>query len=204
VVRIRTCNGDRLFRIGYVLRRTCGCGATAGLRQPLLVARAQVVAMRAGALQRRFVSHGGLTPPALVLQCACLPAKSVFSMRKRTPARAAGVSPPWFGFALATATGFFGLNTFCAAHADVVPRLAYASCSCVARRLFDARCATCNAQACVQPGAAGVSPPWFRDTNVVQRETRFVQRLANGRTRAAEVSHRGSNSHLQRRPAFSD
>jgi hypothetical protein len=94
VVRIRACDGARLFRIEYVLRRTCGCGATAGLRQPLLVAR----------------------------------------------------------------------------------------------RLFGARCATCNAQACVQPGAAGVSPPWFGDTNVVQRETRFVQRLANGRTRAAGVS----------------
>jgi hypothetical protein len=94
VVWIRTCDGDRLFRIEYVLRRTCGCGATAGLRQPLLVAR----------------------------------------------------------------------------------------------RLFGARCATRNAQACVQPRAAGVSPPWFGDTNVVQRETRFVQRLANGRTRAAGVS----------------
>ena len=49
--------------------------------------------------------------------------------------RAAGVSPPGFGFALATATGFFGLNTSCAAHADVVPRLAYASRSCVAVRM---------------------------------------------------------------------
>jgi hypothetical protein len=38
------------------------------------------------------------------------------------------------------------------------------------------------------PRAAGVSPPWFCDTNVVQREAHFVQRLANGRTRAVGVS----------------
>jgi hypothetical protein len=41
---------------------------------------------------------GGLTPPALVSGCECLPAKkTIFAMRERTFTRAAGVSPPWFG-----------------------------------------------------------------------------------------------------------
>jgi hypothetical protein len=47
-------------------------------------------------LQRRFVSHGGLTPPALTLQCERLSAKkTIFAMHERTLTRAAGVSPPW-------------------------------------------------------------------------------------------------------------
>ncbi len=37
-------------------------------------------------------------------------------MATRTFARAAGVSPPWFGFALATATGFCGLINVPTAH----------------------------------------------------------------------------------------
>jgi hypothetical protein len=52
--------------------------------------------MRGCDLQRRFVSHGGLTPPALLLRCERLSAKkTIFSMHTRTSTRAAGVSPPW-------------------------------------------------------------------------------------------------------------
>jgi hypothetical protein len=68
------------------LARTCGCtpaapGCTRASRPK-----------GGGALQRRFVSHGGLTPPALVLRCE---KKAIFAMHKRTFSRAAGVSPPW-------------------------------------------------------------------------------------------------------------
>jgi hypothetical protein len=44
-------------------------GATAGLRQPLLVHARKSSQMGGGALQRRSVSHGGLTPPALGFVC---------------------------------------------------------------------------------------------------------------------------------------
>jgi hypothetical protein len=37
----------------------------------------------------------------------CVGEKAIFAMQVRTFARAPFVSPPWFGFALATAIGFF-------------------------------------------------------------------------------------------------
>jgi hypothetical protein len=46
----------------------------------------------------------------------------------------------------------------------------------------------CDAQTQVQPRAAGVSPPWFGDPNVVRPESRNVRRLANTESRAAGVS----------------
>jgi hypothetical protein len=46
-------------------------------------------------LQRRFVSHGGLTPPALVAERTFAGEKTIFAMHERTFTRAAGVSPPW-------------------------------------------------------------------------------------------------------------
>jgi hypothetical protein len=189
VVRIGACNGDRFLRTDYVSPRTVASRTTAGSRQPLLVHARKSSQMGGGALQRRFVSHGGLTPPALgfvcgrrcrcgltadesvsfshgwltppalVLQCERLPAKKRFlrctnahptKSGGRQPAvgsiaprgqctannvgrvtivqsRAAGVSPPWFGLALATATGFCRPITFRPAQSLPAPRLAYAS-----------------------------------------------------------------------------
>jgi hypothetical protein len=46
----------------------------------------------------------------------------------------------------------------------------------------------CAAQTQVQPRAAGVSPPWFSEPNVVRPESRNVRRLANTESRAAGVS----------------
>jgi hypothetical protein len=48
-------------------------------------------------LQRCFVSHGGLTPPALGAVPTFAGEKTIFAMHERTFTRAAGVSPPWFG-----------------------------------------------------------------------------------------------------------
>jgi hypothetical protein len=47
-------------------------------------------------LQRCFVSHGGLTPPALVAERTFAGEKTIFAMHERTFTRAAGVSPPWY------------------------------------------------------------------------------------------------------------
>jgi hypothetical protein len=117
-------------------------------------------------------------------------------------ARAAGVSPPWFRFALATVIVFCGVITFRTAHSFhapqlhslcvSAPRLAYASRSwcttfvrCKKRHLrctnahsqerrASARRGSVNRTSCREnrtlsggwrmhkPGAAGVSPPWFR------------------------------------------
>jgi hypothetical protein len=53
----------------------------------------------------------GLTPPALVLRCARPPAKNdFFDAQTRIRPRAANVSPPCVGFALATATVYFRLS----------------------------------------------------------------------------------------------
>jgi hypothetical protein len=46
----------------------------------------------------------------------------------------------------------------------------------------------CAAQTQVQPRAAGVSPPWLGDPNVVRSESRNVRRLAHAESGAAGVS----------------
>jgi hypothetical protein len=86
---------------------------------------------------------------------------TTFAMHKRTFTRAAGVSPPWFGFALATATGFCGRITFRSAHSLPVSRLAYASRSWLAMRESADAKTTFAMHKCTFTRAAGVSPPWF-------------------------------------------
>jgi hypothetical protein len=54
-------------------------------------------------LQRCFVSHGGLTPPALTLQCERLPAKNDFC-DARTHIHKSGDSQPAVGLQIACAT----------------------------------------------------------------------------------------------------
>jgi hypothetical protein len=46
-------------------------------------------------LQRCFVSHGWLTPPALGERCPVGEEMGIFAVHERTFTRAAGVSPPW-------------------------------------------------------------------------------------------------------------
>jgi hypothetical protein len=72
----------------------------------------------------RFPHHGGLTPPALVLQCERLPAKNDFcDAQTHIRPRAAGVSPPWFGFALGTCTDrLFQTECGCSARSVPAPR----------------------------------------------------------------------------------
>jgi hypothetical protein len=48
----------------------------------------------------------------------------------------------------------------------------------------------CGARAHVRPRAAGVSPPWFGETNAARRKSRTVMRPRDGRARAASVSPR--------------
>jgi hypothetical protein len=94
VVRIRVCNADRFLRTDYVSPRAVVSRTTAGLRQPLLVHARKSSQMGGGALQRRFVSHGGLTPPALVLQCERPPAKKRYlRCTNAHPTRSGGRQP---------------------------------------------------------------------------------------------------------------
>jgi hypothetical protein len=109
--------------------------------------------------------------------------------------RAAGVSPPWFGFALATATGFFGLNTSCAAHADAVPRLAYASRSWLhAHKSLQMRAGALQRRFVCQPGGA---PGWLTPAALVLHDAcsvRDARRLRRGSARRGSVRCAAGNA----------
>jgi hypothetical protein len=227
---------SRLLLQNCDTRQRVASRTTAGLRQPLLVHARKSSQMGGGALQRRFVSHGGLTPPALGFVCGrrcrcgltadesvsfshgwltpaalvsgreCLPAKDdFFDAQTHIRPRAAGVSPPWVGLALATAIGFCGLITFRPARSFPVPRLAYASRSWVHARKSSQmgggalqrrfvshggltppalvlRCERppakndiFDAQTHIRLRAAGVSPPW-----VALRRADSARRITSG------------------------
>jgi hypothetical protein len=68
--------------------------------------------LRSSRCERVPRTTGGLRPPLLCCNANVFRRKTIFAMHKRTFSRAAGVSPPWVGFALATAIGFCGLITF--------------------------------------------------------------------------------------------
>jgi hypothetical protein len=113
--------------------------------------------MRGCALQRRFVCHGGLTPPALVLRCECLPTKKrVLRCTNAHPVKSGGREPavvrkrrlqlqcdefPCFAFACAECT----------------PRGAYAPRSCIAVRMSAGEKASFAMHERTFAGAAGVS-----------------------------------------------
>jgi hypothetical protein len=184
VVRIGACNGDRFLRTDYVSPRTVASRTTAGSRQPLLVHARKSSQMGGGALQRRFVSHGGLTPPALVLQCERLPAKNDFcDAQTQVRPRAAGVSPPWFDKHVYADTGAVARKTaesMCANHhchrvqryhGGLTPPALVLRCE-----RLPAKNDFCDAQTHIRPRAAGVSPPWFdkhvyADTSAIARKT---------------------------------
>jgi hypothetical protein len=60
----------------------------------------------------RFAYHGWLTPAAHGRTVLVAEEITTFAVQKRMFSRAAGVSPPWFGFALATAIVYFRLSAF--------------------------------------------------------------------------------------------
>jgi hypothetical protein len=129
---------------GDVPQITCSCvyGATAGSRQPLSVLRADAVA------DMRLPSASALCFPRLAHAsswCDSWRVHDVHSAETRMQPRAAGVSPPWFGNAIATAHVFHGWLTPAALGA---------------RRPVAAQCGN-SAETHMQPRAAGVSPPWF-------------------------------------------
>jgi hypothetical protein len=101
--------------------------------------------------------------------------------------RAAGVSPPWFGFALATAIGFCGLITFRPAQSLRIPRLAHASrswCTRASRRKWAV--VLCNG---VSFPTGGLRPPLLCcDANVCRRKTIFaMHKRASERERRASA-----------------
>ena len=135
-------------------------------------------------LRACFQNHGGLTPPALVLRCERLSAKNdICDAQTHIRLRAAGVSPPWFGFALATRIGFCGLITFRPAHSLRVPRLAHASRSWVRARLFLQKCDSRQRVASrrhgwLTPAAPGCTHACFCRTAMPVSESLLVPRLA--------------------------
>jgi hypothetical protein len=89
-------------------------------------------------------------------------------MQKRTFTRAAGVSPPWVEFALATAIGFCRLIAFRTTQSLPAPRLAHASrswCTTCVRRAKATF--TMHKRRCT--GAAGVSPPWVSNPGAITK-----------------------------------
>jgi hypothetical protein len=93
---------------------------------------------------RVYGYHGGLTPPALVLRCGCLPTENDFSdTPPHVDSGAAGVSPPWV--AKHTGNG----RRFLARVAGQEPRLAHASrswCTASVRRQHNAHPRCTNAR----------------------------------------------------------
>jgi hypothetical protein len=87
---------------------------------------------------------------------------AIFAMHKRTSARAAVVSPPWYGNRTCNGDRFSWSDYVHHARSDGTPRLAHASRSWCAtpvrREKRHSRCT--NARF---PRAATVSPPWFGD-----------------------------------------
>jgi hypothetical protein len=172
VVWIRTCDGDRLLRSDYVSARTFASPTTAGSRQPLLVARAQVAANARWCFATAYRSPRGAYAPrsCIAVRMSAGEKRFLRCVNVHSP-RAAGVIPPWFGFALATATGFCGVIMFRPAHSPPLPRLAHASrswfrhgCSC--RSAFPpGETATCTTAGLRQPllvaGAAVVADVRF-------------------------------------------
>jgi hypothetical protein len=172
LITFRTAQSLLVPRLAHASRSRCAtCVRCKG--RDLWCGRARPQERRASArrgcltpLQSRTFTTGGLRPPLLVGTTCVRRAKATFTMHKRTCTGAAGVSPPWVGFALATATRFCALITFRPAHSFPVPRLAYASRS---------WCATCvrrakatfamNERTCTR--AAGVSPPWVGNASAM-------------------------------------
>jgi hypothetical protein len=144
VGRIRACIGDRFLRTDYVSPRTFASrhhgwltpaapGCTSSVRCEKRYSRCtnarfqerRVSARRGSVTDRARTAIGfcGLitfrlahSPPSTMLQPARRPfAVTIFALYKTFP-RAAGVSPPWVAFALASAIGFCGLITFRPAH----------------------------------------------------------------------------------------
>jgi hypothetical protein len=104
-------------------------------------------------------------------------------------ARATGVSPPWFRFALATVIVFCGLtfrtadSAFRTTAGSRQPLLVHD-----VRSLHKAPFAMHKR---TFARAASVSPPWFGELHVVPRELNTVRRLANAKPGAAGVSPPG-------------
>jgi hypothetical protein len=172
LITFRPAHSFPVPRLAYASRSWCTTCVRCKERD-LCCGRARPQERRASArrgcltpVQSRKFTTGGLRPPLLVGATCVRRAKATFTMHKRTCTRAAGVSPPWVGFALATAIGFCRLITFRAAQSLPVPRLAHASRSwcttCVrrAKATFTMHKRTCT-------GAAGVSPPWLGNASAM-------------------------------------
>jgi hypothetical protein len=114
---------------------------------------------------------------------------AIFAMHKRTSARAAGVSPPWF----ANRAGKCKVPDFRTrtSPSDCFPRGVYAPRSCIGVRTSAGEIAIFAVHKRMFTRAAGVSPPWCGHTIAVSREANVVQRGANRRPRAAVVSPPG-------------
>ncbi len=114
VVRIRACNGYRLFQNECVCSVRSVRTPRGGLRPPLLTAQMFAVAGRCLRLEETFRNYapGAYAPRSCVGVRTSAGEITIFAMRERTSARAAGVSPPWCEFALATATAYFRLSAF--------------------------------------------------------------------------------------------
>jgi hypothetical protein len=83
--------------------------------------------LRSSRCERVSRTTGGLRPPLLCCDPNVFRRKNDFcDAQTQIRPRAAGVSPPWFGFALATRIGFCGPITFRPAQSLRVPRLAHA------------------------------------------------------------------------------
>jgi hypothetical protein len=156
-VNRRSCDNNRALFGGRSNRQP-----RAAITSPPWVCKPRLQRQRAGFPVSR--SHTDCTPRGAYAprswrfaRCRVAGEMTPFAMHKRTFTRAAGVSPPWFGFALATAAGFCGLITFRPAHSLPVPRLAYAS-----RSWLHARHIACDVRfrfATADVPHGGLTPP---------------------------------------------
>jgi hypothetical protein len=186
--RKRICNGDRLFRTQHVRPGTVGFHPTAGLRQPLLVARrvfrAECDICDAQTHERRASARRGSVNRTRCGENRPHDDDATHEQERRASARrgtgkricngdrlfrAQRVPPDTIAFHPTA-----GLRQpLLVASADAVADVRFVSASplpiptaglrqplLVARRVFRAECDICDAQTHVHTRAAGVSPPW--------------------------------------------
>jgi hypothetical protein len=136
----------------------------------------------------------GVSPPWVGEPDAARRESNIVQRLANAKPGAAGVSPPWFGNTLATA---FRLSDrpvvvtsesrfrFCKRGSLTTAGLRQPLLVHDVRSLHKAPFAMHKR---TFAGAAGVSPPWVGEPNIVQRESNIVRRLANAQPRAAGVS----------------
>jgi hypothetical protein len=153
VGRICACDGDPLLRTDYVSPRTFASRTTVGLRRPLLVARALIVAELRLAVSESVPAPRGAYAPRSCVRGECVPAKKRYlrwtnerAQERRASARRGCLNP-----VQSRKFTTVGLRP---------PLLVGTTCVRRAKAIF-----AMHKRTCIR--AAGVSPPWVGNASAM-------------------------------------